>query len=362
MPKYKGQDDEFIMASHAQRLQLSKCFIESNKQINKGNKAFETLNLTCITCHNPHVSVKKTGTQIFNNACAKCHSGNDQMSCSENKNQLTLKQNDCVSCHMPRSGTIDIPHVTVHDHWIKKPRKVNNVNQIKQFVDLYCINNQSVNDFSKAKALINQVEKFDGNQNLLENAIELLKKESDQPKVLEAEIHRLYLQNNFDEIIKKASFVKINEQKNAWFCYRIGQAFFSKNDFVRAELCFQKAVSISPKSIDFVDKLAQSKIVLNKLNEAIELLTDNLKSNPKQVNSFINLGFAYAKQNKLNLAKENYQKALALDPDSEQALINLAAIYGLTNDKEKAKMLLNRVLEVNKNNETAKKLLKEISS
>ena len=120
------------MASHAQRQQLSKCFIVSNKQNKTAGKNFETLNLTCITCHNPHVSVKKTGTQIFNNACIKCHSSNSQTVCAETEKNRMMKQNDCSSCHMPRSGTIDIPHVSVHDHWIKKPTKQKEIDKITE--------------------------------------------------------------------------------------------------------------------------------------------------------------------------------------------------------------------------------------
>src|SRR5690606_23348232 len=119
------------MASHAQRLQMSKCFLSSSH---------ETQKLTCITCHNPHVSVKVTGKQVFNNACQSCHNMQDSLMilCSDEKVKkmsivLTSDGNpttprikssaNCVSCHMPRSGTVDIPHVTVHDHKIQIPAK-----------------------------------------------------------------------------------------------------------------------------------------------------------------------------------------------------------------------------------------------
>jgi Flp pilus assembly protein TadD len=360
MPKYKGKDDEFIMASHAQRLQLSKCFIESNKQNKTAGKNFETLNLTCITCHNPHVSVKKTGTQIFNNACIKCHSSNSQTVCAETEKNRMVKQNDCSSCHMPRSGTIDIPHVSVHDHWIKKPTaravKKNEIDKIKEFAGLYCINNASTTDLSKTKALINYVEKFNGDKTALTKANDLIKNNT-ETDWLAAQIQLYFLQNDFESIVNKASFLNVNEQTNAWLCYRVGQAFLSKNDFVRAELFFEKAVSLSPQSIDFIDKLAQAKIMLNKLDEAIVLLNKNLKTNNKQEGSYVNLGFAYLKQNNIAAAKNNYNKALALNPDNEQALLNLAAVYNLENNKVEALKLLKRILVINPRNEEVKLLI-----
>jgi hypothetical protein len=335
MPKYKGQDDEFIMASHAQRLQLSKCFIESNKQNKTAGKNFETLNLTCITCHNPHVSVKKTGTQIFNNACIKCHSSNNQTICAETEKNRMVKQNDCSSCHMPRSGTIDIPHVSVHDHWIKKPTakavKQKEIDKIKEFAGLYCINNSNATALSQTNALINYVEKFNGNQTALDNAKLIIN--ANKSDWIDEKIHLFYLQNDFESIASIASFLNVNEQKNAWLCYRVGQAFLSKNDFVRAELFFEKSVSLSPQSIDFIDKSAQAKIMLNKFDEAIALLNNNLKTNNKQEGSYVNLGFAYLKQNNITAAKNNYNKALELNPDNEQALLNLAAVFNLENNK-----------------------------
>ncbi len=356
MPKYKGQNDEFIMASHAQRLQLSKCFIESNKQNKTSGKNFETLNLTCITCHNPHVSVKKTGTQIFNNACIKCHSSNTQTVCAETEKNRMVKQNDCSSCHMPRSGTIDIPHVSVHDHWIKKPTKKYEIDKIKEFAGLYCINNSTTTDLSKTKALINYVEKFNGDKIALLQANDLIKNNKEMDW-LAAQIQMYFLQNDFESIVNKASFINVNEQTNAWLCYRVGQAFLSKNDFVRAELFFEKAVSLSPQSIDFIDKLAQAKIMLNKLDEAISLLNNNLKTNNKQEGSYVNLGFAYLKQNNIALAKNNYNKALALNPDNEQALLNLAAVYNIENNKVESLKLLKRILVINPKNEEVKQLM-----
>ncbi len=363
MPKYKGQNDEFIMASHAQRLQLSKCFTESNKQNKTAGKNFETLNLTCITCHNPHVSVKKTGTQIFNNACIKCHSNTNQTLCSESEKNRMVNNNDCSNCHMPRSGTIDIPHVTVHDHWIKKPAKAvkqNEIDKVKEFAGLYCINNKETTELSKVKALINYVEKFNGQKEALEQAKTYFKINDNQQNWLDAQVQLHYLQNDYDAIIAKASFINIDELKSAWMCYRVGQAFQAKNDHVRAELFFQKAVSLSPQSIDFIDKLAQAKIMLNKLDEAILLLNNNLLQNEKQEGSLVNLGFAYLKQNNLALAKTNYNKALALNPDNEQALLNLAAVYNLENNKPESLKLLKRILVVNPKNEQVKRLIGEL--
>lgn len=357
MPKQKGNDEKFIMASHAQRLQLSKCFIEGNKNTKQGDKSFETLNLTCITCHNPHVSVKKTGTQIFNTACINCHNEPQETKCTETEKVRMASNNNCVQCHMPRSGTIDIPHVTVHDHWIKKPTKQKEIKDIEEFAGLYCINNKNTTELSRVKGLINYVEKFEGKPEALQEAATYFKTDYKQNDWLDAQIHLHYLQADYNAIIAKASFIKVQEQTSAWLCYRVGQAFQSNNDFVRAELFYQKAVDLSPNSIDFIDKLGQVKIQLNKLDEAIKILQANLLLNAKQANSLTNLGFAYIKQGNIPLAKSYYQKALQLNPDYEQALFNLAAVYHMEGNTAEAKKLLQQIMQLNPTNTQVKQLL-----
>jgi cytochrome c-type biogenesis protein CcmH/NrfG len=120
-------------------------------------------------------------------------------------------------------------------------------------------------------------------------------------------------------------------------------------------------VSLSLQSIDFIDKLAQVKIMLDKLDEAILLLNNNLTNNPKQEGSLVNLGFAYLKQNDLALAKINYNKALVLNPDNEQALLNLAAVYNLENNKTESLKFLKRILVVNPKNDEVKALIGKLN-
>jgi hypothetical protein len=81
LPKYSNADDEFIMASHADRLKQSKCFVVSYEKSMKQNantlKPYKNA-ITCVTCHNPHLSVQATNNTKFNAACLNCHTNSQQ--------------------------------------------------------------------------------------------------------------------------------------------------------------------------------------------------------------------------------------------------------------------------------------------
>jgi len=94
MPVYRGRENEHIMASHVERMKLSKCFIKSSEKAEKNSenelRPYKNA-LTCITCHNPHVSVKQTGTDHFNAACKNCHTAQKDGLCSASKESVHLK-------------------------------------------------------------------------------------------------------------------------------------------------------------------------------------------------------------------------------------------------------------------------------
>ncbi len=359
MPKYMGHDDEFIMASHAQRLQQSKCFIESNKAMQKKTGAvFETLHLTCVSCHNPHVSVKVTGNAVYNNACLNCHQNSD--ACKEEKAKLLAANNNCVSCHMPRSGSVDIPHVTVHDHKIKKPINQKKVEDIKTFAGIYCVNNSKPNAENKSIAYLNYYEKFEGETSALDSAFYYLNKYKNGNDDPNAMIHYLYLKKDYEGIATLSENIDINLQSDPWNCYRIGQAYQNLEIFENAESAYKKAMRLAPENLDFCNKLGAVLIQQKKYFEAIALLKMNLKKQAKQEDAWVNLGFAYLNIQNFPMAMDCYNKALLLNPDLAQALLNRAGLYNLLGQKEKAVMDLKHILLINPANIDVKKLLMQL--
>ncbi len=379
LPKYKNADDEFIMASHADRLKQSACFIKSYEKIQNKNslKPYKEA-MTCITCHNPHVSVKETNTNVFNDACNNCHQSSKVSSEQLLALQATHRQlknwNNCVSCHMPLSGSIDIPHVSVHDHYIRKPVSKAEQNKIKTFVGLYSINEKNPSALTKAQAYINQYDKFDQNNPYLDSAAALLKDKTanDLFTNLRALIQLNFIKQDFQKIIAYVN--QAGEQKcynilftkqsydntDAWTCYRIAEAYFYTNNAPGSVKWFKQAVNLAPYNLSFRNKLGTTLAALNNFNDAIEQFDFVLKENPKNVSALTNLGFIRLSQGQQAEAFRLYTFAQKMDPDYEPLLLNLAGYYAFTKNKKEAINYLQIILKKNPNNQKAKMALQQI--
>jgi predicted Zn-dependent protease len=384
LPKYKNADDEFIMASHADRLKQSACFIKSMESVASRAAGLNKLRpykdaMTCVTCHNPHVSVRATNENVFNDACNKCHGGQKDAHvvstrlCS--KPRIT-KTSNCVSCHMPKSGSIDIPHVTVHDHYIRKPMSKKDKEGIKEFIGLYAINEKNPSAYTKAKAYLNQYEKFENKLSHLDSAAFYLKDKTDED-----------LKTNFDLLVQlnfsKSDFRKIitfttrltdnyllnsrlikktYSNEDAWTSYRIGEACFNTGNTQKAIIYYKNAVKLAPYILDFKNKYGAALVANGLLSDAQKEFNEILKENPKHVSALTNLGFVQLKQGKVKEAEQLYFKALGLDPDYEALLLNIAGLYAYKKDFKQSKTYLNRLLKHNPKNQQASQALTQISA
>lgn len=367
LPRYKNADEDFIMASHADRMKQSQCFIQSAKKAdNTGLRPYKNA-MTCVTCHNPHVTSKSLGDGYFNNKCNSCHTTTKKNTCSAPQAKLDAAQNNCISCHMPKSGSIDIPHVTVHDHYIRKPLDKKTKEGIKEFIGLVCINNPSPTPLSKAMAYINQYEKFEAKPYLLDSAWFYLQKGGED--MFFARIQYFYIKGDYANVIADAEKVGQNTllasklikqsytNQDGWTAYRIGEAYYNTGNVNVAYAYFTQAVKLTPFYPDFKNKLASTALALNKVDEAKKHWEELVKENPNFAPAFSNLGYIYLTQGNDKKAEELYTRALYLDPDYEQALMNMAGLYLFRNQTMQAKPYLQRAVKVNPNNVRAKQML-----
>jgi len=383
LPKYANADDEFIMASHADRLKMSQCFIKSFNPAEVKNKLKPYKDaLTCVTCHNPHISVKVTGNEVFNNACKNCHqpNGKSDLECTD-KNVIAAENAkaghapanllNCVGCHMPKSGSIDIPHVTVHDHFIRKPITKKEKDKIKTFLGLFAINDKAPDSLTKAKANINQFEKFDQQQHYLDTALKYVsvKDKNNISKNFDALVQLYFLKNNYamisslvnqigkSELLNNRLNKKSYDNQHGWTCYRIGESYNYQSKTNEALPFFEQANKLAPFVVEFKDKLATAYASTGNNNLAHQYFNETLKENPKYVPAIANLGFLYLTENNAQMAEQLYKQALALDPDNENTLMNLAGLYNYKGNIIEAKNTLKQILKKHPDNKNAAQIL-----
>ncbi|REK49515.1 MAG: hypothetical protein DWQ48_06860, partial [Bacteroidetes bacterium] len=385
MPVYKGQENEHIMASHSERMKMSECYkvsIQSTHTNPKDNelKPYKSA-MTCITCHNPHVSVKVTGFDNYNNACNSCHGGavaqglkNHSVLCSMPEKDRLAAGNNCVSCHMKKNTTIDIPHVSSTDHFIRKPVNEKEKESIREFLALVCINNPNADSIATGKAYLSYFEKFVSNKVYLDSAERYLIKPV--MRMPEAYIHllvRLYfLKNEYlkvkelrrfaDKYLARAKGPDVSNE-HAWCAYRLGESFYKSGDLINSKMYFSLAVELAPFIPEFRNKFASVLHDAGKTEESIKQYQIIIRENPEYISSYTSLGFILlSEKSDAAKAEELFNSALKLDPDNVPALLNMAGLKLYSGRKAEALALLGRVLQIDPKNSEASALKNKLKN
>jgi Cytochrome c554 and c-prime/Tetratricopeptide repeat len=343
------QSNKMIMASHVERMQMSKCYVNSGQ-------------MSCITCHNPHIPVKATPAKQFNAACINCHNAAPQKLCTEKISTRSTNNDNCYECHMSKNESVDIPHVAVHDHRIvKRIGAATNSTEPDAFVQLKCYNNANPDARSKARGYLEFYERYSPNKLLLDSAVKFLQHDKQQAEIQNVDLIRLaFLQNNYNEIIRLATNFPAEKIKEHWNAYRIAEAYTNLNKLAEAEKYFEQACKLCKYNLDYQQKLATCYIDLEKFDKASAVLQFINNENPKLGKAHIDLGFLSQRKGDWTSALKFAQTAQMLEPDNVQNLINLSVAYYNTNQKQKIKLLLQHAMRLQPQNAQVQAMLKDI--
>ncbi|MEM8908773.1 MAG: tetratricopeptide repeat protein, partial [Bacteroidota bacterium] len=321
LPRMSNSGDRFIMASQADRLRLSKCYQLSE--------------MSCLTCHNPHLSVEQVERKSYNGACQSCHQSTNQVACSAPVEDRTAVGDNCVQCHMPPSGSIDIPHINITDHYISKFTATRSQRleeeeraAIAEFVGLEMLTKSDPSPLEMAKGYIALHDKFMSNSAVLDSAAVYLKQVEEQdPYKFKAQVHYHFARQEYTAIARLATTKTADQIDDAWTAYRLGEALYKQRKVPTALLYYKKATQLHTYNLEFQEKLGIAYLSMQNLGQARKTFQFILQENPKRKLALNNLGYVYALKGQLELALSHYDRALALDPDYEQALLNKAAIF-----------------------------------
>lgn len=324
LPDYEGDESLFNMANHSERLQLSACF-----------KGTEEGGLTCITCHNPHVSVRSLGENAFIASCMNCHTDE---SCKETIDVRLTKDDNCIACHMPPTGAEDIPHVTVHDHKIGVFKEGGNNEKHGDPIGLRCINNPDPEDATLAKAYLTYFEKYDQRNLYRDKAREILDR-IDAPFL---EIHYYFQSGQLKEITAISERIRPDDA-SAMDLYRIGEAYAGLKEYTKAEEWMKLSTMRSPQRFEMLNRYGYVLMRNDKLDDAQEILQKALALNPQHKGSLNNMAKVYFQMGNLRRAKEFLQDCLELDPYYMPGLRTALNIAKFEKDQESVTLYKQRL-------------------
>ena len=349
LPRYTNSHDKFIMASQADRMRLSKCFTVGK--------------MSCTNCHNPHKSIETTTTETYNNACKNCHQKADQELCSAPKAERVAKQDNCVDCHMPKSGSIDIPHVRITDHAIGIPVDEKEKNDIARFIELECLTNEKPSALDMARGYIALYDKFVPEQQMLDSAGAYLQEsKASISEKFNTLIHYHFTKENYNDIIAYANNTSEKDITDSWTAYRIGEAYLKRGNLDKALIFLKKAVEYRPFNLDFNNKLGTVYLQKQDLTNSKKIFKFILSENKKQPTALNNLGYIFLMEDKVEQANAHFDKALALDPDYELAMLNKVAYLAFIKDYSNAKKWLERIVKKFPDNQKAQQMLGQLNN
>ena len=166
------------------------------------------------------------------------------------------------------------------------------------------------------------------------------------PDALEVMGRAQLWRGNTDEAVK--SWEKCLTLKPGYaYAYRgLGSVAAKKGDYEKAVTMFRRALLFAPTSPEIQTELADALTNLGKLEEAITMLEENVKTDLRPWRGFVLLGMAYLQRKDYQKAKESYEKAIAAHPKHANAHFGLATVYARLGLKEKSREYMEKFKEL----------------
>ncbi len=125
----------------------------------------------------------------------------------------------------------------------------------------------------------------------------------------------------------------------------LGMVAAAQEDHAKAVTYLRKAVDLQPGNFPARASLANSLIATNQSKEAIAVLEDAQRRDPRSQGFFL-LGQAYTQIGELEKARENFEAAIQKYPEYGEAYYRLATVYARLGQQEKARQAIQKSREL----------------
>lgn len=283
-PKFPEDDH---VANQISYLRQSKCFQQSE--------------MTCITCHDPHLTNSAAVGATFQDTCAQCH---DPAACGEHDHLPEPVRDRCVECHMRKYVKVNVNFDLEDDLYVPPTHRA----QHKIAID----------PVATQETLLEFARQSRRSQPAIDSERE---NTTDSPRVADAETLERWLLDHWaktsQECEKQYRFLgAIAAQREA---LRIAPA----SQTARTEL---QRLSAHQARIDALLIGAKRLLQANQDSQAAELFEQLLQLKPNVAEAHSRLGMLAAKSGNFQRAQTYLRKSIELDPDDQYGLSMLARL------------------------------------
>ena len=283
---YEGKDATRRGVSEVEQLSMSKCKRTS------GDK------MSCTSCHDPHYTpAPQERAAYYRSKCLACHS--DPAFAPSHH----LENPDCTSCHMPRSGAENIPHVAWTDHRIRRiPDPGETVKDIGEGDTLTAIFSPHASKRDVALAYYNAV--LEGNFALQQKAYQSL--EEIRPEIA--------------------------QDREALIA--LGITSEKRGDFTQATELFEQVLKLDPQNLTALSNLGTLRAKSGDLQGAIALWQPAFEHNEDVVGLAKNLAQVQCMTGDPASARTTLEKTLQYSPGLQDVRQMLAQLPSCTVSKQ----------------------------
>jgi Tfp pilus assembly protein PilF len=278
------QTNNLTVTSHVEKLSQSVCQQSSGTQ------------LWCGSCHSPHVVIPASErARHYRQKCLACH---NEGSCTDKKEARVQAADNCITCHMPKSPTVDVGHTVFTNHSIpRRPPELAEQNSRLAGTSLRAFGTAAASSRDLGLAYA---------------------------EVATGQKNAMFAQRSF-ELLKGVEGMLSGD---APALLQLAFLYDGKQDRERAMQLYQKALGADPSQVVALLNLGALLAQQHQFREAISLWQEALKQNPGLETASIYLALASLRTGKALLAREELLKGSEFNPDSKMIRKLLADLGG----------------------------------
>ena len=175
------------------------------------------------------------------------------------------------------------------------------------------------------------------------------------------ELKKKYLEKKNDEVIEECNDI-LKKNKIDVFYNLLCLAHNNKGNFLEAINVMKNALKQNPKNADFFNNIGMSYANIFKYKKAEDYYNQGLEIDKNNLNIINNLANLKKDLDKSDEAVELYKKILSKQPDAIAAMYNLASLYNTMGEFDKSKKIFFDILKMKSNLTEADRIISQMTT